>query len=564
MSNATLRHTRPFLHRAIRELPTLLHGVEASWNQMQLVQHALALLQNDAGYARFAAEMLAWAWQQRPLDKAVLQGLVSLQEHAPHLTPQTRVLATILNKHLTLPDARAEQPDMAAHLRAAQAEDRLPTALLQLTATPGAGLYWLGEAFSLLLDGGCYNATLELVEKSPALASLPQIAQRLRAAWAMEALPPEEALREVEALEAELFPQWRDAARAGLLQRLQAPGGREEAGRLLAGLWQTFPWHVNACLAAHELLAPPFAPANEEDLSSVCVALYSWNKAEDLARTLESLSASTLGGARVVCLDNGSTDATPQVLERARRVWKEQGNLPCLEVLRLPVNIGAPAARDWLLRLPQAQEAKYLAYLDDDIYLPRDWLRQLVARAEATPRVSAVGCRVERHKKPHLLQAADFNILPPELCASGFTDFKEKVFVFNNGLGSRDTIFFRYSRPCVSVTGCCHLLSVESLRETGGFDIRFSPSQFDDLERDLRAFAAGYTNAYQGALTVRHVQYSSLEQAQDRARQSHIHGNKLKLEHLFQEQDLQRMALRCRHLLEKDFTKKAIFLDEIL
>lgn len=412
----------------------------------------------------------------------------------------------------------------------------------------------------MLLDEGLMAQALELLEQSAVLKSLPQLAGRLRAEWAMAALAPQEAMDFVIAVDDSLFPHWRSASRASLLLRVAPEGGSAEAAALLHSLWRELPWHVNACLTAAEL-AQPLSPAAVDDMERVHVLLYSWNKAQELSQTLDSLAASILGRARVTCLDNGSSDETLDMLEKVRSQWARRPELPELQVLRLPVNIGAPAARQWLLHLPQVRDADYVAFLDDDIFLPRDWLGQMLARAQATPHMSAVGCRIERHKPPHLLQAADFNIMHPDSCRSGFVDLQEKIFVSNNGLGRRDSGLFCYSRPCVSVTGCCHLLRRHSLERGGGFDIRFSPSQFDDLERDLRAYASGENNVYHGSLVVRHVQHSSLQQASDRARQSHIHGNKIKLEHMFDKETVARMATRCQRMLQSDFVSKALFLD---
>lgn len=550
----------PFLRRALRELPTLPYGVQAQWNQEQLLRHSLNLLPQDPGYLQLAAQLAAWSWQERPLEPVSLQNLQTLQEHVQVLPPEARVLCKVLHGRLQLPQTLL---DIHPLLQEALVTDILPPALERLVTEPDHALFWVGQLLPRLLEHGGFAPALSLIERCPRLAELPQLTQRLRAEWAVDALPPEEALPLVLAVDPAVFPHWRDTARAELLLRLAHDAARTKAGELYAGLRRQLPWHVNATLAAHELLCAPLRPAPEQALGQVCILLYSWNKAEDLARTLESLARSTLGGARVLCLDNGSDDATPQVLEQARQQWAARPELPSLETLRLPVNVGAPAARNWLMALPKVRDSAFLAYLDDDIHLPEDWLPQLLGAALHRPEVSAVGCRILRHKRPHVLQAADFNLLAPALCGSGFTDFAERVHVFNNGLGRRDTGLMHYSRACVSVTGCCHLLRKAELDSHGGFDIRFSPSQFDDLERDLRVFEQGRIALYHGGLTVRHVQYSSLQQAADPARQAHIHGNKLKLEHLYDAERLTRMAARCRRLLERDFLDKSAALDEL-
>lgn len=74
-------------------------------------------------------------------------------------------------------------------------------------------------------------------------------------------------------------------------------------------------------------------------------------------------------------------------------------------------------------------------------------------------------------------------------------------------------------RPCVTVTGCCHLLTRAALRHASvhvsRFDIAFSPSQFDDAARDLHSALAGLPAVCAGQLRVRHLQHSSLTQSQN-------------------------------------------------
>ena len=106
-------------------------------------------------------------------------------------------------------------------------------------------------------------------------------------------------------------------------------------------------------------------------------------------------------------------------------------------------------------------------------------------------------------------------------------------------MGSQDKQLSAYTRPCLSVCGCCHWLRLDKAH--GGmqfFDVRFTPSQFDDLERDMRLGLQGQQIVYTGKVRIKHVQHSSLQQAHDRKRSTHIFGNKIKLEHLFTEAQL--------------------------
>lgn len=260
------------------------------------------------------------------------------------------------------------------------------------------------------------------------------------------------------------------------------------------------PWDVTLLMRLHDevtgagkrVAAPP---------GRVAVLLYTWNKAESLERTLASLAETDLCGARVVILNNGCTDGTASVISAAvGRLGPEN-----VTVLRAPVNVGAPAARNWLLALPELSDCGFLVYLDDDVLLSRDWLRQLGAACDAYPKASVWGCRVVSADMPHQVQHADMHLLPPpgtpqlDLTAGTASFGLTRSFEEQADFGQ-----FSYLRPCTSVTGCCHMFRRETLLAAGGFDLQFSPSQFDDLDLDIRLARNGGYAVYQGHLAVRH------------------------------------------------------------
>ena len=116
--------------------------------------------------------------------------------------------------------------------------------------------------------------------------------------------------------------------------------------------------------------------------------------------------------------------------------------------------------------------------------------------------------------------------------------------MFNNCTGSLDLGHFAYERPCLSVSGCCHLLDLSTLGPIGAFDVRYAPTQFDDLDRDIRCFLAGRPCVYTGHLAVDHVQRSSLKQASSPAQVGHIMGNKIKLEAKYDDAQLDAMIAK--------------------
>lgn len=227
------------------------------------------------------------------------------------------------------------------------------------------------------------------------------------------------------------------------------------------------------------------------------MALYTCNKADDLDKTLSSLFASDFawvdGQTQVLLVDNASADATPEVVA----AWNERVGTTRLNAIRLPVNVGAPAARNWLASDPRLGRADFVAYLDDDVDLPADWIGRLAAAAALYPDAGVWGCRVLDAAHPAIVQGADAMLLPassPE-AEPALSGLHAQGFDFGG---------FAHLRPCLTVMGCCHLFRREILLGAGGFDIRFSPTQYDDVDHDLRLALAGRPPVFQGHLAVAH------------------------------------------------------------
>jgi len=109
---------------------------------------------------------------------------------------------------------------------------------------------------------------------------------------------------------------------------------------------------------------------------SVAVIVPSFNRAALLPQALRSLlSQSVPGGLSVLVVDDGSTDATAEVLAAERD--------PRLRVIRQP-NAGVSAARNTgLAALPP--EAAFVTFLDSDDVMPAGRLAADLARLSAAP-----------------------------------------------------------------------------------------------------------------------------------------------------------------------------------
>ncbi len=534
------------LRRLCDAVPLWPLGASDKKSRLQLLSGALAKTgsEDDAGELIHCAVSLAgWSWQFNPLAEDLLPLLGFLQESGANFGPAAELIQT-----LAAIAARAT-PSSATSL--ADRIKRLPVNPWLLPKV------WEECRAALLQnDEGPMH---ELLRALPGLAGLPHSA-RLAARLRAEALllggeePGDNTFDLLKSVDDHLFGAWKTWQMAGLhLRRDDAAAATD----LLAGLARQYFWHPNLTLITHDLLHPlPPLPAGH---APPAILLYSWNKCEALRATLASLRASGTGAAPVFVLDNGSTDGTAEMLQSMKDAWGTEFTL-----VSLSANVGAPAARNWLLSLPDVRAHAYAAFLDDDVILPQDWLQQLMRVAAAKPRAGSVGCAVTDHIPPFGIQAADFHLLAPAEGLRSFVDVEEHIFPFCQALGQHDAFPFHYTRACASVTGCCHLLSMRAVADVGAFDVRFNPSQFDDLERDLRLGRRDWEVYFHGPLTVRHMQHSSLRQAMTVRQQAHIMGNRLKLEHLFTPKEAEALQQQTRQRLEEDLLRKRAALDKAL
>lgn len=289
------------------------------------------------------------------------------------------------------------------------------------------------------------------------------------------------------------------------------------------------------------LEAEPLQPAVIEQLaklrSSVPIALpdedthiclYTWNKPELLAQTMGSLAQTDIGKARITILNNGTTECSHEELEN-----RVQAIAPSLRInwIHLPVNIGAPAARNWLLALPEVRESRFVAYLDDDVILPKNWLTRYISTLCSHSDAVAVGPKCVNESVRTIQYAFRY-----------FEEVAERKIRFTaNAPTLMDMSQFNSARPSLTVMGCCHLLHMRRMNrlDIPNFDIRFSPSQVDDIEHDLQIWNHGGKVYYDGNVEVIHLQDTG--KAKTRASIGQAYGNHYKMEAKFTQYELERI-----------------------
>ena len=84
-----------------------------------------------------------------------------------------------------------------------------------------------------------------------------------------------------------------------------------------------------------------------------CIVVLNWNGAKETIACLESLVEVMSPDCRVLVVDNGSTDGSPEKIRKA---------FPALEQLCLPANLGYAGGNNAGFRLVQELQAEFVIF----------------------------------------------------------------------------------------------------------------------------------------------------------------------------------------------------------
>lgn len=477
------------------------------------------------------------AWDTDPGDPTVAHQLVSLdQALGGILSPAKQAAITAMGNTFRGPMSWRERRE--GLLR--EGGDAMREAVEPELIRDPENLHWWWAAGECASEHNHWDWLLDMARRVPAGACTP-FARQAEGNALFHLGRYAEATAAFDALCADMEWPGLDLRRGECLLR-----AGDRAGAI--ALWRESvlarPWQTNLLLRLSDVLTGADAPGELPE-GQTYLLLYSWNKGPSLDTTLASLAESDLGEAKIKVLDNGSTDCTPDVV----RAWAERFGADRFEGLSTLVNVGAPAARNWLASLADVRESANVVYMDDDIFLPRDWLSRMGAALRAYPEAAVWGCRVADASRPHILQHTD------EFLGAPREEDNISVGFSCQCLDVLDYGQFDYLRPCTSVTGCLHMFRTAELHELGLFDLQFSPSQFDDAEHDLMLATKGRTPVYQGHLRILHERNTGA-QWNDRDKPYGIDGNYYKLNKKYSAADVRKIRTRSYSTVLSDLRKK--------
>ncbi len=224
-------------------------------------------------------------------------------------------------------------------------------------------------------------------------------------------------------------------------------------------------------------MIPTSSNGPEGITQSVHALVLTWNGAHLLSDCLKALLPQR---ARVVVVDNASTDGTAELLQR---------DFPQVEHLRLGENFGYGRANNEGLRRALEAGAEFVALVNNDVEVGPEWLARLREAARAQPRAGLF--------TGTLLFKDEERVNSTGLAIDGFGRARDRDFRLPLEQLQRS------DGPVAGVSGGAALLRVSMLREIGLFDEAYF-AYYEDVDLSLRAAEAGWTSWYVREAWARH------------------------------------------------------------
>ena len=137
-------------------------------------------------------------------------------------------------------------------------------------------------------------------------------------------------------------------------------------------------------------------PVEIKVVRQVYILLLNWNNWKDTSDCLASLQALDSDNWKVLVLDNGSTDGSVQRI---------RDRFPEVEIVELGENLGFTKGNNAGIRLALERGADYVWLLNNDTVVDPKALGAMLEKAEADPKIGAVGSAIFYLEEPTRLQA---------------------------------------------------------------------------------------------------------------------------------------------------------------
>ena len=212
---------------------------------------------------------------------------------------------------------------------------------------------------------------------------------------------------------------------------------------------------------------------------SIEVVVVNWNADQYLKKCLQNLKDQTLPPARVLVVDNASTDGSMDGLRQIFSDW---------EFIHLEKNTGFAAANN--LAVHQAADCDWVAFLNPDAFAHLDWLEKLMQAAERFPEVKMFGSHMCGYDNELIDGTGDI--------------YHVSGVAWRRDHGMKSSEINRKSGEIFSPCAAASLIHRDVFLEAGGFDEHFFCYN-EDVDLSFRLRLKGHRCIYVSDAVVEHV-----------------------------------------------------------
>jgi GT2 family glycosyltransferase len=206
----------------------------------------------------------------------------------------------------------------------------------------------------------------------------------------------------------------------------------------------------------------------------VSVVLVHLNQEAHTRECIESLQRLSYENVEIIVVDNGSTDGSGARLS---------AQFPSVVFTRTDKNSGFAEGNNVGIRLALQRNAEYIALLNNDTVVDRDFIQPLVELSASDLSLAVQSCKIYYHSEPQVLWYA-----------GGFLD-QHKALGTHVGILKPDEGQYDEIKDTGFATGCMMFISQDALRSVGLLDNKFF-IYLEDVDWCVRARNLGYRVVY--------------------------------------------------------------------
>jgi len=214
----------------------------------------------------------------------------------------------------------------------------------------------------------------------------------------------------------------------------------------------------------------------KQESQLVAIVILNWNKKDDVLATLKSAFKLDYYPYEVIVVDNASTDGSADAIAETF----SQAHL-----VRNSTNLGTAGGRNIGLKYANDNfDYKYVLFLDEDTVVEKKFLTRLVEAVRGDKKAGIAGGKT-------YTEFPSKTIMSVGLRVNLYTGASYSI-----GCGKTDLGQFNKTGYVDACIGCGVFAKREVINQIGGFDNRFNPYSFEDVDFCLRAAKVGYKTLY--------------------------------------------------------------------